>query len=224
MSSSKFPVLILLTEGESSEPNFLKEYIATQTSEPLEKQTLPPIIIPIEGNITNIPNIIERCNQKIADSKELNEIKEMFGNEIKFDKYLIIDFDTMTDEQYIKLIEDCKNLKHTLIVSKPNFEFFILSMLIGVDNAQNIKPSEYIHKIDNEIKYLWQKFKITHSNKIPYQKNKIVSLKFFSSIFTYFPNIVNEASNLNFNKKNKNWSDMPKLLIKLNKLYNKKIK
>jgi hypothetical protein len=214
--SNKYQVLVLFTEGESTEPKFLKEYISYISNyQPFSNMLPQPIVIPIEGNAHNIKEVTKKCKELLSNNKEALEIAEVFGNDgIEYIKYLIVDYDSTTDEQYENLIKDCAQYNYELIVSKPNIEYFILAMLTSVENANNYKKPDYSAQINESVPAL-------PINKIPYDKNNFIAEKFFNSLFIYKPSILKNATELQFDKTNDNWSDIPKLLNDLSDLYKK---
>lgn len=185
-------ILIVCTEGESSEPAFIRQYGRCALGQ--IHPDIEIVEIPLGGNHGH-KKIFEIANKKIEELKQSDDsILSLIDPEsdIALQKIIICDYDKM--EKHGITEDDFRNAaaenEFQLIINKPNFEFFILAYLTNFEYASKIKPSNYLAEINTAIDVL---NKENHSVKglsealnIPhYDKNRYASEKFFSNLLEY---------------------------------------
>lgn len=185
-------VAIICTEGESSEPAFIKNY-----GRCIFGQTCPDAIIieiPLRGNHghTKIFDAADEAIRKESESE--NSFLSIIGEDgdVILKQIIICDYDKMekhgiSEEEFRKVAE---RRGYQVVINKPNFEFFVLAYLTNTEYALQIKPEKYEVEINKAIDVLNEKNHITkgfpNSLNIPhYSKNKYAANKFFAKLLDY---------------------------------------
>jgi len=185
-------VAIICTEGESSEPAFIKNY-----GRCVFGQTCPDAIIieiPLMGNHGHI-KIFDAADEAIRKESEsgdslLSLVDE--GSDVILKRAIIYDYDKMEkhgiNEEEFR--EAAKQRGYQVIINKPNFEFFVLAYLTSIKYALSIKPESYeveINKAVDNINEQNRKVKgFPEGLDIPhYSKNKYAADKFFAKLLDY---------------------------------------
>lgn len=185
-------ILIACTEGESSEPAFIRQYGRCALGQ--IHPDIEIVEIPLGGNHGH-RKIFEIANKKIEDLKRSdNSILSLIDPEsdIALRKIIICDYDKM--EKHGISEKEFRNAAerqgYQVIINKPNFEFFVLTYLTNIKHALSIKPGKYeteinkavdnINKRNHTLKGFSESLDIPH-----YSKNKHTADKFFAKLLDY---------------------------------------
>ena len=145
--------------------------------------------------------------------------------EDEIEKWLVCDYDDMDEKDITRseLSEIADRQGFSLIISKPNFEFFLLATLSSYEFAATIDPTNYIYEINRQIDIINERDRkvnpwITDFMQIPkYGKRRHQSELCFTRIFDYHPDILDKILNEIGSENNSHYSEMPRLV---NRIYN----
>ena len=215
MEGVKF--VFIFTEGECSEPAFLGElesYLRRQSPVTEVRSKVEVVRFPLGGNQGYNVNAIDSSAGAMING--LKEELEINGDISYCEKWIICDYDEMnrygTD---VKNFREAMHLRgYEVVISKPNFEFFVLACLITEQEAAKVRPCDYLVRINEEIDAINRKnaidFGFTDAMQIPHyshngHKSKHQAQQFFGMLFEYegknvMPNIHNLASDLKKDK------------------------
>lgn len=188
--------LVVCTEGDSSEPAAIREFSILAAG-----QTYPEpdvFTVPLGGNQGH-KKLFENADRKVAELKDphSDSVLSLASDADTVEKWVICDYDVMdkngiSEEEFRK---SAREAGYEVVINKPNFEFFVLALLTGLEYATSIKPKDYIIEIDKAVKRLNDKnieekgFSDTMTIP-PYSKNKHVAEKFFGNMFNYNPDLI----------------------------------
>lgn len=188
--------LVVCTEGDSSEPAAIREFSILTAG-----QTYPEpdvFTVPLGGNQGH-KKLFENAGRKVAELKDprSDSVLSLASDADTVEKWVICDYDVMdkngiSEEEFRK---SAREAGYEVVINKPNFEFFVLTLLAGSEYATSIKPKDYITEIDKAVKRLNDKnikekgFSDTMTIP-PYSKNKHVAEKFFGNMFSYNPDLI----------------------------------
>lgn len=204
--------ILICTEGENSEPESVEQidvalfghYAGTTHTE----------IMPIRlGGNQGYTELIKVANEKVSESI-LDEFVET-GEQV--DKYLICDYDDIEEKDITieELRERAKNDGYILIVNKPNFEFFILLLLLPVEEAVKINSANYMQIINEQIKKLNYTAPAGIPNIPKYGKKKHQAENCISKLLLLRPTILDEMCALEPDLAAECYSEMPILIKEL---------
>ncbi|MDO4271610.1 MAG: hypothetical protein Q4C83_01330 [Candidatus Saccharibacteria bacterium] len=187
MEGIKF--VFIFTEGTSSEVAFinaLRAYLNNNHTGGIRPQ-IELCLYSLEGNQGYSVQKINDIAQEYIDAYKANEL---LNGDIDCRKLIICDHDCMdrygTNEE--KFIREMSALSFEVFISKPNFEFFVLACLIGIEKAVDITPRNYEKEINQQITRINSDKPpgFTDSMNIPpYSKEKYVADKFMDRLFRY---------------------------------------
>ena len=218
--------VIVCTEGAVSEPECLNALLdSIKGQAPLGGNKFVEVLpVPLGGNQGHV-KLIERAEGQIErlrkDPESLLSITES-GDE--YDKWLVCDYDNMDESgvEFDKFKEAVAISGYTLIVNKPNFEYFVLCLIAGVDIANKTRHANYFKKINEHVGLLNIKNKsekgFTDSMTIPpYSKKKYEARAFFSKLLQFNPELLQSLAEKAPNSSD--FTDMPKLIRTLKSIY-----
>lgn len=219
--------VLVCTEGDVSEPVCIEElHKVLKGQRPQSGEAFVEIVtIPLGGNQGH-KKIIAKAEREIGlvaqDSERLLSLAQ---EDDERQKWLICDHDKM-DQAGIDLQDFRTQVAaagYTLVMNKPNFEFFVLALLIGIDAAQDVKQKDYADVIEREIESLNQRNRkekgFTDNMMIPpYSKKKYVSIDFFGKLMHYHPELLQGLTETEVND-SVNFTEMPKLINALKTIY-----
>lgn len=219
--------VLVCTEGEVSEPACIDElHRSLKTQRPQSGDVFVEILtIPLGGNQGH-RKIIDKAERQIAiTAQDPERLLSLAQDEDEQVKWLICDHDKM-DEAGVDIQEFRQQVEaagFTLVMNKPNFEFFVVALLVGIEAAQMLKPKEYADVIQREIESLNER---NRSEKgfgdammiPPYSKKKYVSVDFFAKLLSYHPELLHSLPEVEIDN-NTNFTEMPRLINALKKIY-----
>lgn len=185
-------ILIVCTEGENSEPAFIRQYGRCALGQ--IHPDIEIVEIPLGGNHGH-RKIFEIANKKIEELKQSDDsILSLIDPEsdIELRKIIICDYDKMEkhriDEKEFREVAEQRG--YQVIINKPNFEFFVLAYLTNIKYALSIKPGNYeieinkaiddINKRNHTLKGFSESLDTPH-----YSKNRYTADKFFAKLLDY---------------------------------------
>jgi len=219
--------VLVCTEGEASEPACIDElHKVLKTQRPQSGEVFVEILtIPLGGNQGH-RKIIDKAERQIAiTAQDPEKLLSFAQDEDEQVKWLICDHDKM-DEAGVDIKEFREHVKeagYTLVMNKPNFEFFVVALLVGIEVAQTLKPKEYADVIEREIEALNTRNRsekgFSENMMIPpYSKKRYVSIDFFAKLLGYHPELLHSLPEVEIDD-NANFTEMPKLINALKKIY-----
>ncbi len=219
--------VLVCTEGDVSEPACIDElHKALKGQRPQSGDTFVEIVtIPLGGNQGH-KKIISKAEHEIELASQDSERLISFAEEDdERQKWLICDHDKM-DQAGIVLQDFRKQVAaagYTLVMNKPNFEFFVVALLSGVDAARAVKQKDYADVIEREIGALNQRNReekgFSDNMMIPpYSKKRYVSIDFFGKLMHYHPELLHGLAEVEASDSD-NFTDMPKLINALKAIY-----
>ena len=156
-------------------------------------------------------------------SNTLNESKISDNSK----KMIICDYDYM--EKHGIIFEEFKKMIHeagyNLVINRPNFEFFVLTLLAGLETAISESPSNYMNAINIAAKGINAsntKKGFSDGMMIPkYSKRCYAIPIFFGKLFDYNRELIDEFCKIRFDDSSKRFSDMSKIINRIKELRNK---
>lgn len=220
--------ILICTEGKVTEPECIKALDITFKGQVPQQNGLFVEVIPVpvggnQGHVKLIQKSNEKVNELILDDDQPISFAEP-GDEI--DKWLVCDYDEL-DKSGINLEglrKEALDNGYKLIVSKPNFEFFVLSILVGVAEARKVNPVNYKDAIDDAIKHLnarnAEEKNFSDAMMIPkYSKNRRKAEMFFSQLFIRNPDLAHALAEIVEIDYKGNFSEVPTLVAALRSAY-----
>lgn len=216
-------VLIVCTEGQNSEPAFIRQLgrcVLGQIHPNIEI-----IEVPLGGNHGHTDRVFEEADRRIEylKSDEDSILSLVFDdNEAVIEKTLICDYDKMQKHGITE--EDFRSnaIAHNyrLILNKPNFEFFVLSFITSPEYAITIKPREYEQEINKTIDVLNLKDRnekgFVDTMKIPYYSKRQYQIELcFGRLLEYHPELLTEFCRKKPDLDAKCYSQMGELLAEI---------
>ena len=215
--------IIIGTEGGVSEGahiDALKDSLVRQvpTSRAVGLEVVP---LGLGGNHGHV-HLVENANVAVdALMADENHVLSCIGDEDDAEKWLVCDYDSLNthgvDEEALR--NEANAAGFTLIINKPNFEFYVLGLLKGFDHAKTIKPSQYEHEINQAIDELnrvnVEEKGFGQASRIPpYSKKRHIAPKLFSQLATLHPelldNVLVETAAIDYRETS--YSEMPVLV------------
>lgn len=212
--------LVIAVEGVS-EKNLIEEYVYSllgQTPGGYRRIEIVPFSV---GGNHGYTKLVKTANSFVKTYR--NDPWHCIEPDDVIEKWLVFDYDDI-EEKDITLEELKKQAAEsgfTCVVSKPNFEFFILSILGGYEYAVKINPDNYIGEINSLINKLNEKDVLekewfTDAMKIiPYSKRTYQSGKCFAGILQQHPELFEKILEENDSVKGERYSEMPNLLKRI---------
>ena len=215
--------LLIAVEGESERGliSALVKKLAAQAPIRYGKIEVVPISVGGNHGYKRLVEIAENSiNAYIANPDHCFES----GDDIE--KWLVCDYDDMDNKGITRseLLEKANKKGFELIISKPNFEFFILATLSSFEHATKVDPSHYIFEINQQIKQINEKnIKekpwITDSMRIPkYGKRTQQCENCLGVIFSFYPDLLERMREERDSDEGDKYSEMPRLIKRIYEL------
>lgn len=222
--------LAICTEGENSEPAFIRELDRVLGGQSTNKGDASVAVVSVPLNGAHGHNkIIEAANTAldIDLQKKTDGPLSDFSNEDILERWLICDYDYM--EKHGVIFEEFKKMIHeagyNLVINRPNFEFFVLTLLAGLETAISESPSNYMNAINiaaKDINASNTKKGFSDGMMIPkYSKRCYAIPIFFGKLFDYNRELIDEFCKIRFDDSSKRFSDMSKIINRIKELRNK---
>lgn len=222
--------LAVCTEGENSEPAFIRELDRVLDGQSTNQGDTSVAVIPVPLNGVHGHNkIIEAANAAldIDLQKKTDGPLSDFSNEDILERWLICDYDYM--EKHGVIFEEFKKMIHeagySLVINRPNFEFFVLTLLAGLETAIAESPSNYMNAINiaaKDINASNTKKGFSDGMMIPkYSKRCYAIPIFFGKLFDYNRELIDKFCKIRFDDSSKRFSDMSKIINRIKELRNK---
>ena len=221
--------LAICTEGENSEPAFIRELDRAFSGQSINQSGASVAVVPVPLNGVHGHNkIIEAANEALdlGFQKRIDGPLSDFSNGDNLEKWLICDYDYM--EKHGVILEEFEMMVHEagykLVVNRPNFEFFVLALLAGLDVAVAESPSNY----ENAINAASETINASNIEKgfsdgmmIPkYSKRHYAVPTFFGKLLDYNQDLVEEFCKIKFDKASERFTDMAKIINRIKELRN----
>lgn len=217
--------ILVCTEGNVSEPSYLEALSSALGGQAPHKTgaALETIILPLGGNHGH-NKIIQKAEEAIAKKEgDQNSILSLKGEDDTCEKWLLCDYDDMEEHgaNIDALRQEAEKAGYTLIVSKPNFETFVLMHFLEPSEIAKIKPKDYVSVINSkvaELNKLNEAKGYSDSMKIPpYSKKKYAAPKFFGLLLGDME-LVEAVLSRNVDLSCNCYSEMPKMIQRLKEL------
>ena len=222
--------LAVCTEGENSEPAFIRELDRVLDGQSTNQGDTSVAVIPVPLNGVHGHNkIIEAANAAldIDLQKKTDGPLSDFSSVDILERWLICDYDYM--EKHGVIFEELKKMIHeagyNLVINRPNFEFFVLTLLAGLETAIAESPSNYMNAIDIAAKTINDsniKKGFSDGMMIPGYSKKCYAIPiFFGKLFDYNRELIDKFCQIRFDDSSKRFSDMSKIINRIKELRNK---
>lgn len=217
--------VLICTEGDVSEPAYIEALSAAIGGQAPRNvsanvEVLP---IPLSGNQGHA-KLIAAADAAIAKhSKE--GLVGIAGSEDQIEKWIIVDHDDMESNgvDACDLRKQAEAAGYTLVVNKPNFEYFVLSKVCNPEKAITIKRGDFIEHIDSHINELNTQNQQKGFSDImaipPYSKKRFVAPKFFGLLLDRHPELISKAAELEVDTTQHHYTEMPKIINRISELY-----
>ena len=219
--------LAICTEGENSEPAFIKELDRVFSGQLINQSGASVAVVPVPLNGVHGHNrIIEAANEALdlGLQKRTDGPLSDFSTGDNLERWLICDYDYM--EKHGVVLEDFKEMVreagYNLVINRPNFEFFVLALLAGAEAAIAESPSNY----ENAINAAAEAINISNAKKdfsdgmmIPkYSKRHYAAPNFFGKLFDFNRELIEDFCKINFDDSSERFSDMSKIINRIKEL------
>lgn len=222
--------LAVCTEGENSEPAFIRELDRVLDGQSTNQGDTSVAVIPVPLNGVHGHNkIIEAANAAldIDLQKKTDGPLSDFSSVDILERWLICDYDYM--EKHGVIFEEFKKMIHeagySLVINRPNFEFFVLALLAGLETAIAESPSNYMNAINIAAKTINSsniKKGFSDGMMIPRYSKKCYAIPiFFGKLFDYNRELIDKFCQIRFYDSSKRFSDMSKIINRIKELRNK---
>ncbi|MBR6168949.1 RloB domain-containing protein [Candidatus Saccharibacteria bacterium] len=221
--------LAICTEGENSEPAFIRELDRAFSGQSINQSGASVAVVPVPLNGVHGHNkIIEAANEALdlGFQKRTDGPLCDFSNGDNLEKWLVCDYDYM--EKHGVILEEFEIMVHEagyeLVINRPNFEFFVLALLAGLDVAVAESPSNY----ENAINAAAETINASNIEKgfsdgmmIPkYSKRHYAVPTFFGKLLDYNKDLVEGFCKIKFDKASERFTDMAKIINRIKELRN----
>src|SRR3990167_3426593 len=189
--------VLVCTEGKVSEPECIKAFLSIMPSQIPQagEEYVDVVPVPLNGN-HGYKILIEKAEEQIEilenDEESMLFLAQDLDDGSEKEKWLVCDYDQLDSSgiTYEEFERSVKDAGYTLIMNKPNFEYFILAVLSDWKTADSTSKSKYEDKINSLIDKLNESNKVekhfTDAQKIPYYSKKLhVAEKSFGMLFQY---------------------------------------
>ncbi len=180
--------------------------------------------LPLGGNHGHA-RLVATANEVVATYSR-DGVISLAGDEDVIERWIVVDHDDMekygvTPEQ---LREEAQSAGFTLIINKPNFEFFVLAVLSDLDTALTTSKEQFKSKINTLIKSLnesdeSQKGFSKEMFMPKYSKKRHVAEKLFGRMLGYHPELIEKMNSLEVNTRAEKYSEMPRVTQRITELY-----
>lgn len=221
--------LVICTEGENSEPAFIGELDRIFSGQSVNQSSTSVTVVPVPLNgVHGHSKIIEAANEALdlGPQKRTNGPLSDFADGDNLERWLICDYDYMKKhgvilEEFEKMVCEAG---YNLIVNRPNFEFFVLALLVGQDAAIVESPSNY----ENAINIATKAINASNAEKgfsdgmmIPkYSKRRYAVPTFFGKLLDYNQELISEFCKIKFDNASEHFTDMAKIINRIRELRN----
>lgn len=225
-------VVAICTEGDNSEPAYIKalKLVFSGTAPQLDDIGLQIVSVPLHGNQGH-KKILEKADKAIEAEKTNTDPKapsilSLVEAEDEVEKWIICDFDKMNlaGVDIARLRSDAKVAGYELVVTRPNFEFFILLHFISFDEAVKIKPANYETKLNELIvqynNSMGFNSPLKQGLRLPkYSKKKYIAPDLFCKLLN--GDLLERVANIPFDETSEKFSEMPRVICRIREIYGK---
>lgn len=215
--------LLVVVEGVT-EKNLIETFLKTTIGQaPGRYGAIEVVPLSLDGNQGHA-KLVEKAEECV--DKYLNDPENCYeADNDEIEKWLVFDFDNLNERGLTleNIIAEAERNSFECIVSKPNIEFYILTILGGEELACVTKVSQYERKINELIEEKNKKEKEEQGGlgeplNIPrYGKQEYLSRDCLWMIFVRFPAEVKKTYDLASEGKEK-YSQMPRLLKRIEEI------
>jgi hypothetical protein len=219
--------VLICTEGEVSEPECIKAFLSTLKNQVPRsgEENVDVIPVPVNGN-HGYKVLAERADAQItlveADEDFLLHYADPGSTK---EKWLVCDYDQLDDSgiTYEEFKDIVTKAGFHLVMSKPNFEYYVLAVLAGWDVANSTHESNFVGEINKYVDRLNEANKeeknFSAALMLPHYSKKLhVAEEFFGKLFHYNQELLlnlHETDNTSADR----FSDMPLLVARLEELH-----
>lgn len=217
--------MLICTEGVVSEPALIQALKSTTVGQaPVSISSNVEILpLPLGGNHGHA-KLVEVANKVVAEYSK-DGVITLAGDDDTIEKWIIVDHDDMEKHGVSpsELREEAKKAGFTLVISKPNFEFFVLATLSDLETAKATNKDQFESKINSRIEALNEINKKKGFGKemlLPkYSKKKYPSEKLFGLLLNHHPELVEKMTSLKIETTAEKYSEMSRVIKRIIKLY-----
>jgi len=183
--------IVLVVEGEVCELCFFEAYKDFFVGQTVTKFEI--VTISTKGNQGH-QHFFEVANKTIEEvRRDPDSYLSLCEDKDSIEKWAICDYDKM--EKHGISLQEFSDLAsyydYNLVINKPNFEFFILALLIGVDKTYKIKPKDYEKEINCAVDALNDS---CHLGLTHYSKHEKPCQAFFFNLIFRKPSLIRSFS------------------------------
>jgi hypothetical protein len=214
--------VLICTEGKNSEPICVDSITAVlrEGSPTIVAGKTETVPIPL-GGTHGYTRLLEIADRKVDEYIKNPENLVEPSDEVQ--KWLICDYDDIERSNITieKFREAGATAGYEVVINKPNFEYFVLSLFIAPEEIVGIDKTNYKQKIDASITELNKQLGTEYSGlKIPpYSKKKYVVQELFGKLFHQHPELIDSIVNMAVDTTASHYTEMPKLVKKLKEIY-----
>lgn len=189
--------VLICTEGDNSESECLTALDASLKNGQVPQEVIrfvEVLPIPLGGNQGHV-KLVEKANKQVETmERDPNSLLHLALSEdgAEHDKWIVCDYDALDDANITlqELRQQASEAGYKLVVNKPKFEYFVLCLLIGAEDANKVESGHYFVEINKRIDDLNKQNKtqkgFTDAMSIPhYSKKKYVTRELFGKLFSY---------------------------------------
>lgn len=219
--------MLICTEGDVSEPAYIRAASKTLGSQVPRSVSTNIEVLPISlGGNQGHTELIAAADKAI-EKYSADSVLSIAGDEDTIEKWIIVDYDDM-DKHGVNptdLRQEAKNAGYALIISKPNFEFFVLASLTDTARASAVGKNQIVTEIElcikslNEIDSNQKGFSKEMLMPASYSKKTHVAEKLFSCMLLNHPELIANAAMLYVDIDAEHYTEMPEIVKRLMQLY-----
>ncbi len=221
--------VLICTEGEVSEPAYIRALSSALGGQaPRSVSTNIEVIpIPLGGNQGHA-RLLEVANQRLEECLQNEDsLLCLAGPDDVLEKWIIVDFDDMDGRgiDVEQLRADVLAAGYTLVVNKPNFEFFVLASMTDIETAMVASSkSQTITEINDRLASLNDEdtkkgFSKAMLMPAKYSKKTYVAEKLFGLMLDRHPRMIKNAAQLEVDTAAEGYTEMPLIIKRIMKLY-----
>lgn len=210
--------VLICTEGNSSEPGAIESFVRClrgQAPATLYGRVEVRSLL-LEGN-HGYTKLVEAAEAEVEQYIKEWEI-ETPDDEIE--RFLVCDYDNIDETKTTleALRESAATKGFRLIVTRPKFEYFIARHFFTEEELSSVSPAALAGKIKEGIdNYNSGKADFLHIP--PYSKKRSAAQRCLGALYNFDPSFMDVACNINVNTSREQFTEFPKLLLHLKKLF-----
>jgi hypothetical protein len=219
--------MLICTEGKVSEPAYIRALeSAVRGQAPMDvSMNIEVLPVPLGGNHGHA-KLVETADGAITDYGRSGSLLSLAGDDDVIEKWIIVDHDDMEKHgvEPEGLRQEAQEAGYSLVISKPNFELFVLAGLSDLATAMSTDKKQLKSKINTHIARLNQddvdQKGFTKPMLMPkYSKKEYVADKLFKCMLGYHPELVQKMAALQVDVTAEQYTEMPKVVQRILELY-----